>query len=182
MPSNLPPMNPVTDEATARQLELARRQGDAYGAAVEHMVGDVAQGGSEQRAGDYLIGFAIEEAEGMYAMKGGELEWQEPDGNLHVEIVVRDAADGRFVPSLDVAVTMLDSDGKELGTNTQDMVWHPMMYHYAHNWDLPGDGTYTLRVDVGPAQFRRHDEINGKRFAEAVSVTFDKVKVQTGQD
>ena len=180
--SDIPPMNPDTDEATARQLELARRQGDAYGAAIDHMVGDVAQGGGQQQAGDYLIGYAIEEAEGMYRMRNGELQWEEPEGNLHVEVAVRDAADGRFVPGLDVSVTMFDADGRDLGTHTQEMLWHPMMYHYAYNWDLPGDGVYTLKVDVAAAPFRRHDEINGMRFAESVSVTFEEVKVRTGQD
>ena len=33
-----PPMDPETDEADERQLDLARRQGDAYGEAVDHMV------------------------------------------------------------------------------------------------------------------------------------------------
>lgn len=177
-----PPMNPDTDEATARQLELARRQGDAYGAAVQHMVGDVAEGGAQQQAGDYLIGVAVEEAEGLYVMKNGDLVWQEPEGNLHVEVAVRDAADGRFVPGLDVIVTIFDDGGNELGTHGHDMVWHPMMYHYAHNWELPGDGTYSMQVDVGAAPFRRHDEVNGRRFAEGVSARFDGIEVTTGRD
>lgn len=182
MSPDRPPMNPVTDEATSRQLELARRQGDAYGAALDHMVGSVAQGGGIREAGDYLVGYAIEEAEGMYVMRNGDLVWQEPDGNLHVEIVVRDASDGRFVPGLDVSVTMYDAEGNELGTNRQDMVWHPMLYHYAHNWTVPGDGAYSMKVEVGAAPFRRHDEVNGKRFAEPVTVTFEQIQAETGQD
>ena len=61
-----PPMEPNTSEATKRQLELAREQGEAYGRALAHMTGEVAHDGGEQEAGHYRIGYAIEEAEGMH--------------------------------------------------------------------------------------------------------------------
>jgi hypothetical protein len=104
-----PPMDPNTSEATARQLELAREQGDAYGRALEHMTTEVAHDGGEQGAGHYRIGYAVEEAEGMYEWTDGELVWRDPDGeNLHVEVAVRDAADGRFVPGVRVFATLID--------------------------------------------------------------------------
>ena len=178
-----PTMDPTSDEADEQQLDAARAQGEAFGRAVELMTGTVAQTGGSTRAGDYEIGYAIEEAEGMYALVDGELVWQEPeDENLHVEVVVRDAADGRFVPGLDVSVTLVDADGNEVGTHTQPMLWHPMLYHYGRNWVVPGDGTYTVKVHVDPATFMRHDEINGRRYAEPVDVEFTGVQVETGQD
>ena len=181
--SDKPTMDPSSDEADEQQLELARRQGQAYGQALQHMTGEVAQTGGSTRAGEYEIGYAVEEAEGMYALVDGELRWQEPeDENLHVEIAVRDAADGRFVPCLDVTVTLLTADGEEVGTHQQPMLWHPMLYHYGLNWVVPGDGEYTLRVHVEPPSFMRHDEINGQRFAEPVDVEFPGVAVETGQD
>lgn len=61
-----PPMDPNTSEATAKQLDLARAQGEAYGNALTYMTGTVADDGGEQRAGDYLVGYAVEKAEGMY--------------------------------------------------------------------------------------------------------------------
>lgn len=178
-----PPMDPDTDEADEQQLDLARRQGDAYAEAVQHMVDKVAQTGGQQRAGDYLIGFAVEEAEGMYAMHDGELTWQEPeDENLHIEVVVQDGSDRRFVPGCDVTVTVIDADGTEVGTHEQPLLWHPMIYHYGRNWTVPGDGTYTLRVHVAPPRFMRHDETNGRRFTEEATVEFTGVSVTTGQD
>jgi hypothetical protein len=57
-----------------------------------------------------------------------------------------------------------------------------MMYHYARNWELPGDGTYDLAVEIEPPTFPRHDKTNGRRFAEPVSVRFEGVQVKTGQD
>lgn len=62
---NPPPMDPTSDEADPRQLELAREQGQAYRRALEHMASVVADDGGTQLAGDYLVGYAIEEAEGM---------------------------------------------------------------------------------------------------------------------
>ncbi len=179
--SDLPPMDPRSDEASEHQLALARDQGRAYGSALEHMTADIAIDGGEQRAGDYLIGFAVEKAEGLYMWEDDELVWHEPEEeNLHVEVAVRDAADGRFVPGVEVRATLLDSRGDDLGTSVLPLLWHPMMYHYGSNWNVPGDGRYTLRVHVEPPGFARHDDINGRRFCDSADVEFRDVAVQAG--
>lgn len=182
--STPPPMDPNTSEATKQQLELAREQGEAYGKALKHMTGTVADDGGEQAAGEYLIGYAIEEAEGMYEwLDAGNLHWHKPeDENLHVEVAVRDAADGRFIPAVKVYATLIDPDGNDLGTHEQPLLWHPMIYHYGRNWTVPADGTYTLRVRVEPPTFMRHDEVNGERFTEPVEVEFTNVQVKRGQE
>ena len=170
-----------SDETNEEQIALAKAQGAAFQRAVETMTKQEAHG-AEQHAGDYLVGYAVEHAEGMYQMRQGQLEWQDPqDENAHVEVVVRDAADGRFIPGLTVYATLLDRAGKEIGTHQQPFLWHPWLYHYGRNWRVPGDGTYTLRVRVEPPDFMRHDKINGKRFAEPVDVEFRDVTIQTGQ-
>lgn len=175
-------MDPNTSEATAEQLDLARAQGRAYGRALEYMTGTVAQDGREQRAGDYLVGYAVEKAEGMYAWVDGALVWRDPgEANLHVEVAVRDAGDGRFVPGVRVLATLLDPQGTEVGTHEQPLLWHPMIYHYGRNWTVPSDGAYTLRVRIEPPTFMRHDEINGRRFVAPVEVEFRGVKVERGQ-
>ena len=179
---SLPPMSPRSDEASVEQLQLARAQGDAYGQALELMIGEVAHDGGQQRAGDYLVGYAVEQAEGMYRLVDGELAWQEPEReNLHLEITVRDVADGRFVPDLAVHATLIAPDGEQVGTHRQPLLWHPMLYHYGRNWQVPGDGRYRLRVRIDPPGFMRHDHINGMRFTQPVEVTFDDVEVHTGQ-
>lgn len=178
-----PPMDPNTSEATAKQLDLARAQGEAYGRALNYMTDEVAHDGGERRAGDYLVGYAIEAAEGMYEWADGELIWREPgETNLHVEVAVRDAGDGRFVPTVRVLATLIDPQGNEVGTHEQPLLWHPMIYHYGRNWTVPSDGEYTLRVRVEPPKFMRHDEVNGCRFVEPVEIEFQKVKVKRGQD
>lgn len=178
-----PPMDPGTSEADEQQLALARAQGEAYGRAVRHMVTRVAHDGGEQDAGDYRVGYAVEEAEGMYELADGRLVWREPDGeNLHLEITVRDRSDGRFVPGLRVQATLVAPDGQEVGTHEQPLLWHPMVHHYGRNWTVPADGEYTLRVHVDPPAFMRHDEVNGRRFEEPVDVEFAGVAVDRGTD
>lgn len=169
-----------SDEATEAQLEMARKQGEAYVTALEHMATEEANGGGSAPAGHYIVAYAHEEAEGMYRREGGELVWQEPDGNIHMEISVRDAGDNRFVPGLDVHLTIVDDEGNEVGTETMPFLWHPWLYHYGRNWRIPGDGTYALRVRIEPPDFMRHDDKNGLRYPEVVTVEFADVELETG--
>lgn len=175
-----PPMK-ASNESTKEQLRLAKEQGDALQKALEAMGKQDVHGSKE--AGDYLVDYAIEEAEGMYHMRDGKLEWREPqDENLHVEICVRDGADRRFIPALSVRVTLVDPNGKEVGTHEQPFLWHPWLYHYGRNWQVPAEGGgYTMRVHIDPPTFPRHDKKNGQRYTEPVEVVFTGVKVETGQ-
>ena len=177
-----PPMDPDTEEASPRQLQAARAQGDTFGRAVEMMIGSATLGGGEQRAGDYLVAVAVELAEGMYELDRGALVWREPgDANAHLEIIVRDRGDGRFVPGLSVWVTVIDDEGHEVGDRVHPMFWHPLAYHYGRNWRVPKDGHYSLRVRIDPAGFPRHDRVNGRRFVAPVEVEFRDVLIVTGQ-
>lgn len=176
-----PPMR-QSDEADEKQLGMARKQGDAFQAAAEHMMNKEADNGGEQHVGDYFVGYAVESAEGLYQLEDGELKWQEPEAeNVHMEIAVRDAADGRFIPALEVRLTVLDEQGKEVGSHPQPFLWHPWLYHYGRNWKVPGDGKYTLRVRIEAPTFHRHDKKNGLRYREPVEVEFKNVRVETGQ-
>lgn len=107
--ARLPPTQP-SDEATQEQLKLAKKEGDAYGESLKMMTEQVARG-EERPAGDYLVGYAVEEAEGMYHLINGELQWEEPqDENAHIEVAVRDGADGRFIPQLTISTFAVTPD------------------------------------------------------------------------
>jgi hypothetical protein len=87
------------NEADARGLELGRREGEAFGRTLKRILEDVADGGEEIAHGDYLIAYAFEKAEGMYIPRDGKLEWTAPEReNIHIEIAVRNRADGRLLP------------------------------------------------------------------------------------
>ena len=98
-----PPMR-VSSEASDEQLRMASGQGEAYGKALR-----AAGAAATCRAGDYLVAFVNDEAEGAYEWDEGELVWREasPDANVHLEVAIADGADGRFVPGL-VRVPLLD--------------------------------------------------------------------------
>jgi hypothetical protein len=181
--THTPPMEPDTSEADRTQLELARVQGDAYGRALAHMAQRVADDGGTQEAGDYMIAYAIEEAEGMYEWADRELTWLDPeDENVHLEVSVRDRADGRFVPGLRVSATLTGPRGDRVGPLELPLLWHPMIYHYGRNVTAPVDGRYTLTVHIDPPTFGRHDEVNGQRFLDPVDVEFHDVELKRGQD
>ncbi|MDX1663138.1 MAG: iron transporter [Candidatus Promineifilaceae bacterium] len=176
-----PPMK-VSEEAKEKHLELARKQGEAYVEALRTMVNEEADDGGEQRAGDYIVAYAVEKAEGMYHLRDGDLVWVKPDDeNCHIEISVRDAADNRFIPGLDVHVRLIASNGDDVGKHKQPLLWHPWLYHYGRNWRVPGDGDYRMQVTIDAPQLPRHDPKNGKRYPDSVDVTFDNVKIKTGQ-
>lgn len=182
-PSRIPPRE-VSDEADKNQLDMAKAEGDAYQKSLAYMVKDVADTGATARAGDYLVGFAQERAEGMYMLQSeGKLEWDEVgEENCHLEVAVSDAADGRFIPYLIIHATLTPEAGEAVGPTEIPFVWHPGVYHYGKNLKVPGDGRYSLRVRIEAPTFMRHDEVNGKRYAEAVEVTFEGVEIRTGRE
>jgi hypothetical protein len=80
--------------------------------------------------GDYIVGYSIKDAE-VYHLRNGSLEWQEPvDENCHLEIVVRDASDGRFLPGLTMFATLHEANGSQIGSYPIPFLWHPWIYHY----------------------------------------------------
>jgi hypothetical protein len=179
--TNNPPTKSST-ESSKEELQLAKSQGDAYTSALKKMSTEVAESGGEKRAGEYIVAYAVEKAEGLYHLKDGKLEWEEPKGkNAHFEVSVRDASDLRFIPGLDVRLTVLDNDGKKISKHKMPFLWHPWLYHYGRNWKLPGDGEYTLRIHINVPSFSRHDKKNGKRYTEPVEVEFKNVSVKTGK-
>lgn len=176
-----PPMEP-SDEAKPEELKMAEEQGRSVERALNHMVSRVAEDGKEKQVGDYLVGYAVEEAEGLYHMENGKLVWREPqEENIHVEVSVRDAADGRFIPNLTVHARLVDGKGNDVGMHRQPFLWHPWLYHYGRNWKVPGDGDYTLHIRIEAPDFPRHDKKNGQRYAEDVEAEFHPVKIKTGQ-
>lgn len=175
-----PPLR-ASDAADQEQLRLAQMQGDAFQQAVDRLMNHAAHG-AERRVGEYLIGYAVESAEGMYRVRDGQLEWQEPrHEHAHINIVVRDGTDGRFLPGLTVYATLIDDNGATIGCHQQPFVWHPWLYHYGRNWRVPGAGAYTLRVRVEMPDFSRHDKVYGRRFAQPVEVAFRSIWIETEQ-
>jgi hypothetical protein len=131
-----------------------------------------------RHAGDYVIAVGVDDAEGAWSRCSGELRWADPeDANCRIDVVVRDAADGRFVPELWMAVTLIDPSGAEVGAYRQPFVWHPEVYRYSRDWKVPRSGTYRVRVRVEPPTFVRADPERGRRYLDSVEVEFDRVRI-----
>jgi thioredoxin-like negative regulator of GroEL len=116
----------ASNEAEPDQLDVARVEGGTYAQALEAM--DEESGAVTQRAGDDLVAFVQENAEGTDELDDGRLVWREAaeEANVHLEIAVADAADGRFEPAVDVTLTLLDGD-EELFSTTLPFLWHPYL-------------------------------------------------------
>lgn len=180
MPDN--PAKQPSEEVDANQIQQSRTEGEAYQTSATYMANTVANDGGTKQLDEFVLGYAQEEAEGMYHLKGeGEFEFVEPDTeNCHMEIVVADAGDKRFVPYCDVTIT-LERDGEEHGPFDLPFLWHPGVYHYGSNIELPESGSYALHVTVEPPEFGRHDQQNGDRYGETCEATFEGIDVKTGQ-
>jgi hypothetical protein len=178
-PPTTPPMR-ASNEATDEQLSVARSEGDAYGKALAAMAAE--DGAAVLRAGDYLVAFVNEEAEGMYGPVGEELDWHEaaPEANVHLEVAVADAADGRFVPELPVYVE-IERDGERVLATDLPFLWHPFLYHYGRNARIPDAGPYDVIVHIAAPSFMRHDPINGQRYSAPVTARFPNVRFANGR-
>src|ERR1700687_3610715 len=124
-------------EAGERQLALARLKSSDLRRAFEYMINQEARQ-VQRQAGDYLVSFNVDAAQGEHP----------PAGSAHVEVSVRDAADGRLVPGLTVYATLIDALGYEIGTHQQTHLGHHWLSPYGRNWQLPGAGQYRLRVRI----------------------------------
>ncbi len=174
----------VSDEASAEGLRLAREAGEAYQRMVAYFLREIADAGSTRDVGDYRIGVAVENAEPLWHACGSTLVLGAPPvtANQHLEVVVTDVADGRFIPELEVTATLLRGRGDPVGTWKLPFLWHPTMFHYGCNVAIPGSGTYALRVSIATPTFFRHDAVNGKRYAEPVVVEFTDLELSTGRE
>lgn len=131
-----------------------------------------------EATGDYKISYRVGPAKGLYEFSAGKLEWKEPgEENVHVDVLVHDAVDGRFVPGLHIVATLLDSRGGQAASAHLPFVWHPDENHYGANVKVAESGTYLLQVHVFPATFTRADKEQGKRFITDVHVQFENVRV-----
>jgi hypothetical protein len=110
-PHHQPPLR-ASNEAQPQQPDIARIEGDGYRRALQAMAEE--SGASVKAAGDYIVALVQEDAQGMYGWEGDRLVWREAaeHANGHLEIAVADAADGRFVPGLDITVTVSRVTGK----------------------------------------------------------------------
>ncbi len=163
-----------------KKLALANGQGDAYSAALDLM--KQMDNHVETEVDDYLISIASEEAEGTYQLSGDKLQWHVPEEqkNTHLEIVVRDKHDKRFIPGLQIHARIL-KDGNVVEEGDFPFFWHPFLHHYGYNFHIAESGEYEIEVSIPAPRFPRHDEIKGKRYAKDVTVKLGPIELEKGR-
>ena len=177
--AQLPPFE-ASDEATAEELERARDQGNAVRQELDWVRAHEAAASAEMAVGQYRLAYAITPAL-PYAEPdaSGRLVRHEPaPGEVHLGVIVRDAADGRVVPGLAVRATLVDAGGRTLDTRPLLFGWYPVLHRYGDNlrWPTVG-GPVTVRVEVAPPTYWRHDPNNGDRFTDSATAEFTRVTV-----
>ena len=168
-------------EDNEKKIKLAEQQGKTLNDAADYMKG--MDNHVETEVDDYIITVVSEEAEGTYQLKDGELKWHVPpkEFNTHMEILVRDKNDKRFIPGLDIKGKIFN-EAKELVQEEKfPIFWHPFLNHYGANFKIPKAGKYTVEVHIPAPTFPRHDEIKGKRFGKDVRVTLGPISLEAGR-
>lgn len=161
-------------------VAIARAEGDAIDRPLTEMLRSAAVSGSQVRSGDYKVAVTIQTARGTWVVRDGDLDYESPNNNIgpiaHLDVSIRDATTGRFVPGLKVRATVLDSHKREIDTYPMPFTWHPWTNHYGLNIPVPGKGRYTVRIRADAPAFRRYGSTALKKFNKAVDVTVRNVR------
>ncbi|HVX26366.1 MAG TPA: iron transporter [Parafilimonas sp.] len=177
------PMMPVmaaSNEATKDQLTFAGAEGDSVDKCTDWLLQQKGVVSGQTNAGEYKITYVFSRPEGWYELSNDVLTWREPSSNAdaHLWLFVQDAADHRIVPPLSIKYTLKNAQGNVSDENEIAYAWMPLVNGYGTNVKLSGNGNYTLRLDIAPMPYRRHDPYNGDRFTHnttaVINVSVDK--------
>jgi len=151
------------------------------GVAEQHSVlaDEVDERGGRTRSGDWTVSFIVEAAEPRYAARNGRMEFEKPSAaeTHHIEIIPTETATGRIVPDTPVKLQVLDAEGAVVDEESLHFL-HSTFFHYANNFEVPKEGTYTLRATIGAPTFLRHGEEGEEpALAEGTVVEFEGVEL-----
>ena len=76
-----------------------------------------------------------------------------------------------------ITLEVVDADGNVVQKQALNF-YYSTFYHYANNFSIAEEGTYTLRATLGAPAFNRHgEESEGPALAEGVTVEFADVEL-----
>ncbi|UUZ61141.1 iron transporter [Nocardioides sp. B-3] len=145
----------------------------------ETVEAEIAERGGEQTSGEWRVGYIVEAAEPWFEEHGGHSSFREPRAGEthHIEIIPFEESTGRIVPDVPVTVEVVAADGTVVAEEELNF-YYATFFHYATNFSIPEDGTYTLRATLGSPSFLRHgDEADGPALAEETTVEFADVEL-----
>lgn len=139
---------------------------------------EIAAEGGEITSGDWRITYIVEPAEAWFEdATAGSFREPAAGETHHIEVIPFEKATGRVVPDVPIRLEVIDSDGTVV--DAKDLIsLYGEFFHYAHNFSVPEDGTYTLRAILEPPTFGRHGEqADGPKLAEGATVEFEDVQL-----
>ena len=156
-------------------MHLARLQGDAYAQAAAYLLSEASAIGAEGRVGGYWISYVAGVETGTDPPNGTRDQGDIDAGMVLLGVIVRDAADGRFVPGLQVVVTVVEPGGSEIGCHEHPLLWHPLVHQYALAWALPRAVPLRLRVSIAWTPVVQKSRSYCNRLATSVEIEFSDV-------
>ena len=150
---------------------------EKYRGRAEALADEVAENGGQQESGDWTVSYIVEAAEPWFEAHGGDERFREPAAGEthHIEIIPQETETGRIVPDVPITLQVVDAEGKVVDEKELNFL-HSTFFHYANNFEVPVDGTYTLRATLGSPTFARHGEEGEEpALAEGTELEFEDV-------
>lgn len=148
----------------------------------EVLAAEVAERGGSTTSGDWKVSYIVEQAEPWFHEHDGAQQFREPSGTEthHIEIIPVEAATGRIVPEVPITVEVVDESGTVVDSQELNF-YYSTFFHYANNFSIPAEGSYTLRAELGTPGFLRHgDEDEAPALSNGTTVEFDDVELVRG--
>ncbi|MFD1564896.1 iron transporter [Haloarchaeobius amylolyticus] len=126
-------------------------------------------------AGAYRLAPMLSYPHPFWLVTGSDRELVEPtaDRGIHLMLVVWDPETGVVLPgNVEPRATITGADGWTETRPLWPMLSQEMGIHFGDNVTLPGDGRYTVSVDLPPLSTRRTGAF-AERFDDGASATFD---------
>ncbi|MBB3036689.1 iron transporter [Hoyosella altamirensis] len=128
----------------------------------ETLAEEVAEHGGQVTVDEWDIAYIVEHAEPWFEERDGQQAFRPPTGSEthHIEIVPREASTGRIVPYVPITVDVVTESGDVVDSKRLNF-FYSEFFHYANNFTVPDEGTYSLRVTLDPPTFLRHGDEGG---------------------
>ena len=125
------------------------------------------------QAGPYRAALTVSFPHRFWLMTGRNREMVElrAEDSIHLMVSLWDAETQVVPPTSDVTLEISQGDETVVQKAPWPMLSQNMGFHFGDNYALPGDGTYSVSVKIGPMQTRRTGSFAG-RFDDPASVTF----------
>ena len=116
---------------------------------------EVAAEGGETQSGAWRIAYIVEPAAPWFV--GERFRKPAPGETHHIEILPIEAETGRVVPEVPIRVQVIDESGKVIDAKPLHF-YYAEFFHYANNFSVPHEDTYTLRSTIKTPSFGLHGD------------------------